>query len=93
MLSSWPQILAVTFTYEGEYAETWLFNWAFPIYGWGELGIFGLAALAFWIWMIVDCVTKKFTDNDKIIGILVIVLVGWIGALVYFFAGRRKGRR
>jgi hypothetical protein len=43
----------------------------------------------FWIWMIVDCVTKEPTEgNNKLIWILVIVLVGWIGALIYYFARR-----
>jgi prolipoprotein diacylglyceryltransferase len=42
---------------------------------------------AFWIWMIVDCAKRTFkNDNDKVIWILVIVLAGIIGAIIYYFA-------
>ena len=55
-------------------------------------GLFGFVALGFWIWMLVDCAGKKFQgDNEKLIWILVIVLAGGIGALVYYFVGRPKG--
>jgi ABC-type multidrug transport system fused ATPase/permease subunit len=47
-----------------------------------------VAALAFWIWMIVDCATKEFAGNDKIIWLLVIILLHFLGALIYFFARR-----
>jgi prolipoprotein diacylglyceryltransferase len=42
-----------------------------------------LVAFAFWIWMIVDCATKE-EEGSKIAWILVIVLVGFIGAPLYF---------
>ncbi|MFK7788742.1 MAG: PLDc N-terminal domain-containing protein [Phycisphaeraceae bacterium] len=55
-------------------------------------GIFGLVFFVFWLWMLIDCCTKKFPqENDKIIWVLVIALVGPLGALVYFFVGRPKG--
>jgi hypothetical protein len=47
-----------------------------------------LAMLAFWIWMIVDCATNEPASNDKIVWLLVIVLLQFIGALIYFFARR-----
>ena len=50
-----------------------------------------LLATVFWIWMLVDCATKEPSEgNDKIIWILVIVLVGWLGALIYYIARRPK---
>ena len=56
--------------------------------------IFGLVALAstvFWIWMIIDCLTKEPSEgNDKIVWALVVILLGWIGAAIYFFARRPK---
>ncbi|MEX0774892.1 MAG: PLD nuclease N-terminal domain-containing protein [Phycisphaeraceae bacterium] len=46
----------------------------------------GLLAMAFWIWMLVDCLTKMPSEgNDKVIWVLVIVLTHWVGALIYFF--------
>ena len=51
--------------------------------------VVGLALLAFWIWMLIDCVQNEpSTGNDKIVWVLVIVLLGWIGAAIYFFARR-----
>ncbi|MDO8682354.1 MAG: PLDc N-terminal domain-containing protein [Armatimonadota bacterium] len=57
------------------------------------LGFFIVAALplAFWIWMIVDCATKEPSEgNEKLIWILIILLTGPIGAIIYFFARRSK---
>lgn len=56
--------------------------------------IFGLVLMGFWIWMLVDCAQRDFPgDNDKLIWILVIVLTGGIGALIYYFIGRPKGTK
>ena len=55
---------------------------------------FGLCALAFWIWMLVDCLkNEKSEGNDKIIWTLVIILTNWIGALIYFFVRRPERKR
>lgn len=44
-----------------------------------------LAGFAFWIWMIVDCITVEPDPTNKIAWLLVILLVGVIGAPLYFF--------
>jgi hypothetical protein len=45
----------------------------------------------FWIWSIIDCATKEPSEgNDKIIWILVIVLLNWLGSLIYCIARRPK---
>jgi hypothetical protein len=47
----------------------------------------GAIAMAFWIWMLIDCATKETTDgNEKIVWILIIILTNILGALIYFFA-------
>ena len=52
-----------------------------------------LLVFAFWIWMLVDVLRKDFPgENEKVIWVLVVVLLSWIGALVYFFVGRQKGQ-
>lgn len=49
----------------------------------------GIATLALWIWMLVDCASKEPEQgNDKLIWILVIVLTGWVGALIYLLVRR-----
>ncbi|MBU0761228.1 MAG: PLD nuclease N-terminal domain-containing protein [Nanoarchaeota archaeon] len=58
--------------------------------------IFALAILVFifWIWMLVDCAKRNFkNDNDKIIWILVIVLAGIIGAIIYYFVVKHEDKK
>ena len=41
----------------------------------------------FWILMIIDAAKRKFkNDNDRVIWILIIVLLGMLGAIIYYFA-------
>jgi hypothetical protein len=62
-------------------------------------GIFaGLGAVAliiaaltslFWIWMIIDCATnQRISGNEKVVWLLVIFFLHFLGALIYFFVGR-----
>ena len=54
----------------------------------------GLLVMAFWIWMLVDCLTHESSEgNDKLTWMLVIVLTNWIGALIYFIVRRSERRR
>ena len=54
------------------------------------IAIFVLA-LVFWIMMLIDAIQRKYkNENDKIAWILVIVLVGVIGAIIYYFVVKRK---
>ncbi len=62
--------------------------------GLGILGVFfsliiaGISILAFvfWIFMLVDCVKRKFkNDTEKIVWVLVIIFTHIIGALIYYF--------
>ena len=53
--------------------------------------LLSLAATAFWIWMLVDAITRcPSANNLKLIWILVIVLAHFIGAVIYFFVQRPK---
>jgi hypothetical protein len=54
----------------------------------GGRGIVALA-LIFWIWVLVDCLTKESSQgNDKVAWTLFILMVPVIGALVYYFVRR-----
>ncbi len=47
----------------------------------------------FWIWMLVDCLIRKFKDPDeKIVWIIVIIFASIIGAIIYFFFRKHRGR-
>lgn len=51
--------------------------------------LLGIAALVFWVWMLVDCLNNEPSfGNEKLIWVLVIVLTQLIGAIVYFFVRR-----
>lgn len=54
--------------------------------------ILGLAALALWIWALVDAIKNRaLSDNERIIWVLVILLTNWLGALIYLLVGRKGG--
>jgi len=45
-----------------------------------------ILSLIFWIFMIVDVVQRKFkNENDQVLWILVVILAGIIGAIIYYF--------
>ena len=63
----------------------WPFAFAFG----GAMIILGIILIIFWIWMLIDCAKRKFkNDVEKIIWLVIVVLMGWIGALVYFIVIR-----
>jgi len=52
----------------------------------------GVAAFAFWIWMLVHAITNKgLGDGEKIAWVLVIIFLPLIGCILYFLLGRPKG--
>ena len=72
------------------------------LHGGGAVGIVGLvflliafavgvAAFAFWIWMLIHAIQNKgLTDGEKIAWVLVVLFLHALGALIYFFVGRPK---
>lgn len=61
------------------------------LYGFIILVSIGLFVL--WIVELVDCVRREFPEpNDKLVWVLVIALGHGIGALIYYYVGRPKGR-
>jgi len=67
--------------------QDWFFMSGFMMFG----IIIGALFLAFWVWMIVDCVKRNFKkDNEKIVWILVILFAKIVGALIYFFVVKNR---
>jgi hypothetical protein len=53
--------------------------------------VLGLLALVFWIWMLIDAIQNPRLDGtEKIVWVLVIIFVNWLGALIYYLVGRRR---
>ena len=54
--------------------------------------ILGILGLILFIWALVDCIRRQFTNpNDKILWLVLIILIGWIGPILYLIIGRKKG--
>lgn len=50
--------------------------------------ILGLVIAVFCIMQIIDCLKSNFSGNNKIIWILVLIFLGPLGALIYYFVGK-----
>jgi len=56
---------------------------------WGISEIVFLLATIFWIWMLIDVLTKE-RGQDRLIWVLVVLFLGPLGALVYYIVRRSK---
>lgn len=44
-----------------------------------------------WLWMIIDCAKReKFKSGDRVVWILLLVLLGPLGMILYYFMVMRK---
>ena len=54
--------------------------------------IFGGVGFVLWLWALIDCIKRDFPNpNDKILWLVLIILIAWIGPIVYLIVGRKKG--
>ena len=54
--------------------------------------LFGVALFAVWLWVLIHCITnRRLTDTNRLIGILLIILLGHLGCLIYLFLPRENG--
>jgi len=51
-----------------------------------------LSMTVVWVWTLLDCI-KYEDERNKVVWILIIVLAGILGALIYLFARRIPRRR
>jgi len=55
------------------------------------VGLLVVASIGLWIWSLIHCITnKRLTDTNRIIGIILIVILGLIGSLIYLFLPRES---
>jgi hypothetical protein len=53
--------------------------------------VFVILTFVFWIWMLVDCIKNdRLSDTEKVVWVLVIVFLHFLGGLIYFVFGRGK---
>jgi len=67
---------------------------ASPLGGWEVVAIL-IAALAFWIWMVVDCVAYERKRNEQLLWLFLIIFGNIFGASLYFLIRKRprKGKQ
>ena len=54
--------------------------------------VISLAGFIFWLWMLIHAITNKgLQDVEKIVWVLVIIFLPFLGSIIYFFIGRPKG--
>jgi hypothetical protein len=59
--------------------------------GFGLLGgLLGLLAFGFWLWMLIDCLKRSF--KDKLLWVLIMIFLGPLGSILYFFLVKNKRR-
>jgi hypothetical protein len=55
-------------------------------------GLLSIAGLVLWIWALVDCVKvpddSMYQSGNKLIWVLILVFLNWIGAVLYVLIGR-----
>jgi len=70
--------------------DYWGLSWGMPLF-W----LWGIVWLVAFIWVLVDSVGRKdMKDNQKVAWILIALLSGLLGALIYYAAsGRGKKKR
>jgi hypothetical protein len=54
------------------------------------LVVVALAVLLFWLKMLVNAIVRPMDNTQKILWVAVMLFVGWIGAIVYYFVVYRK---
>ncbi len=68
----------------------WPFGAAFA----GAMAIVFAILVIFWIWMIIDAAKRDYRNNvEKIVWLVIVVVGGWIGALIYFIVIRSVNPR
>lgn len=59
--------------------------------GWLIWAVLALAALAFWIFALVDILKSNFRrDYEKVIWVIVIIFMPFLGSILYFLIGRNN---
>jgi hypothetical protein len=55
----------------------------------GLLILCGIAIMAFWVWMLIDCATRESDQgNTKLVWVIIILFANFLGALLYYLVRR-----
>ena len=57
------------------------------------LAVIAIGLFAFWLWMLIHSITNKgLRDTEKLLWVLLILFLPFLGPILYFFIGRPKAR-
>ncbi len=58
---------------------------------WGLIMLFSIFLFIFWIMMIIDIVKRENwkDDSEKTMWLLIVILVGYLGAIIYYFSVKK----
>ncbi len=63
----------------------------FGLLVWLVMAAISLACFVFWLWMLVHAITNNgLRDMEKILWVIVVIFLPFIGSLIYFFVGRPR---
>ncbi len=66
------------------------------VFVWGAMMIVGIVGAILWIIMLIDVIRREEgdfpskSDNQKTLWLLIVLLGGWIGGVVYYFTVYKK---
>jgi hypothetical protein len=49
-----------------------------------------VAAFVFWVWILIDILKNEFTGSNKLIWLLVVITIPFLGMVLYWFIGREQ---
>lgn len=50
-----------------------------------------LGGFVLWVWSLIHCITnKELSDTNRIIGVVLIIILGMLGSLIYLFIPRYR---
>lgn len=57
----------------------------------GFFFLIGIGSTILWLWSLIHCIrNRNLKENDRIIGVIVILTLGLIGSLIYLFIPRQQ---
>ncbi|MBU0536542.1 MAG: PLD nuclease N-terminal domain-containing protein [Nanoarchaeota archaeon] len=55
--------------------------------------VFFVFLFIFWVWMIIDCVKRKMDDTEKVVWVLLMVFLGALASIIYYFVVYREAKK
>ena len=63
------------------------------MFGWGIPELLVILTTIFWIWMLIDAAVKERNTTDKVVWVLIVLFLHFVGAAVYYIVRYRPRRR